>query len=380
MGRLPIAGCALLLIASHAARAQVAVSAHDGKQVREGDLVPGPFPDEVVTFGFGPEGPVILGRVSASGTLNGPPVSVAVAPDGRFALVANAQRPGPDGKLVPYGVVSLIDIADPKRPRLVQRLELPAGAMGVTLNRDASVALVSSAADDSISLLTIDHGASLRLISSIRLEPKSEPRDVIFAPDGRHAYAVRFGDARLTELAVSRKQLTRVRDIPVGVQPDGAIISRDGLYLYNTNFGGTALSGAAGAISSVDLRAGKMVAAIPVGQTPEHVALSPDGRLLLSVVGNGSAFTRTAANFATVTGRLRVYRVAGATLTQVAEAEIGHNCQGATFSDDARSILVQCAVEKDVTLFHFDGNSLTEGSAPLTFDARPGAIATAHSR
>ena len=191
---------------------------------------------------------------------------------------------------------------------------------------------------------------------------------------------VRFGDGKLSTLAIDKTEVRRAGEITVGINPDGAVISRDGRYLYNSNFGGTPLSGPAGAVSTVDLAKGEMVAAIPVGPTPEHVALSPDGKYLAAVIGNGSAFTRTAANFAEVTGRLKVFRAGGATLAPIAEAPIGHNCQGAAFSDDNRTILVQCAVEKTIAAFRFDGTVLTPVDAALSFDGRPGAIATAKSR
>jgi len=65
----------------------------------------------------------------------------------------------------------------------------------------------------------------------------------------------------------------------------------------------------------------------------------------------------------------------------VAEADTGHNCQGTTFSDDNKTVLMQCATEKDIEVFHFDGTSLTrDQGATLTFDSRPGAIATARTR
>lgn len=355
--------------------AQVFVSAHDGKQVRAGDAVPGPFPDEVVTLRLDRQGrPQVAGRVAAPATLNGPPVSVAVSADGRLALVAAAQRFGPDGKLQPHGLVSAIDVSRPARPRVLAAIELPAGTMGVSFvgrNR----ALVASAAAARVSLLAVERGGAMRVLAEVALEPGSEPRDVVVAPDRRSAYVVRFGDGRLTRLAIRGDSLTRDGDIPVGTNPDGAVIDRDGRFLYNSNFGGTPLSGSAGAVSAVDLRAGRMVAAVAVGPTPEHVALSRDGRHLAVVLGNGSAFTRTAPDFDRVLGRLAILRVAGARLEPVAEAPIGHNCQGAAFSDDGRTVLVQCAVEKSIAAFRFDGGRLTPVAGALTFDGRPGAIA-----
>ena len=374
--------CAALLLAGAApATAEIAISANDGKQVRAGDAVPGPFPDTIATIEFGLGAPRVVGQVAAPATLNGPPVSVAVSRRGGFALVASSQKFGADGKLVPYGIVSLIDVRRPAAPLVVASLETCAGAMGLSMTPGETLALVACASDDAVAIVEIVGGRDIRQIGTIRLEPKSEPRDVVIAPDGRSAYVVRFGDGKLTRLAIRGKVVTRADDIAVGPNPDGAIIARDGRYLYNTGFGGTSFSGSIGAIAIVDLRAGRMVGGVTVGQTPEHVTLSPDGRFLATVVGNGSAGTRTAANFATVLGRLKLFRVDGATLTPAAETPIGHNCQGAVFSGDGHTLLVQCAVEKSITAYRFDGTSLVpEPGDPLTFDARPGAIATARSR
>jgi DNA-binding beta-propeller fold protein YncE len=379
--KIVFSGVACLVLTSTPLAAQIFVSANDGKQVRAGDLVPGPFPDEVVTLTLDRGGtPRVIGRVTAPTTLNGPPVSVAVSRNGRLALVASSQRAGADGKLVPHGIVSAIDLRDPAQPRVIGQLELPPGTMGIGLLPDAKRALVASASDNSVSLIAIAANGSLQRLQTIALEAGSEPRDVVIARDGRSAYVVRFGDGLLTRLAIDSDGVRRTGDITVGKNPDGGVISRDGRFLYNSNFGGTSLSGTAGAISAVDLARGEMVAGIAVGPTPEHVTLSPDGRYLAAVIGNGSAFTRTAANFAEVTGRLKVLQVDGARLVAVAEAPIGHNCQGAAFSDDGRTILVQCAVEKTIGSFRFDGKTLTPVETALSFDARPAAIATAKSR
>ncbi len=109
--------------------------------------------------------------------------------------------------------------------------------------------------------------------------------------------------------------------------------------------------------------------------------MSPDGKYIAVTILNGTASVRSAPNFATVLGKLKIYAVNGPRLSFVAEADTGHNCQGTNFSYDNRTILLQCATEKDISMYRFDGRALTRDmGATLTFDARPGAIATARSR
>jgi hypothetical protein len=68
-------------------------------------------------------------------------------------------------------------------------------------------------------------------------------------------------------------------------------------------------------------------------------------------------------------------------LVPVAETRTGRWCQGAVWSADEEQVLLQCSLRKQLELYRFDGHSLTAAPAHfITLDARPGAIATAHSR
>ena len=78
--------------------------------------------------------------------------------------------------------------------------------------------------DDTITLFTIKD-RQLTQGGQVKLEAKAEPRDVLIAPDGKTAYALRFGDGKVTKLTIKGDQLTRVADFDVGVQPDGGSIS-----------------------------------------------------------------------------------------------------------------------------------------------------------
>jgi hypothetical protein len=81
-------------------------------------------------------------------------------------------------------------------------------------------------------------------------------------------------------------------------------------------------------------------------------------------------------------GLLQIYGVQGTTLARLAEMQSGARCQGAEFSANNRTALLQCAMTQAVEVYRFDGKAgLTrDKAATLTFDARPGAIAVAASR
>ena len=130
-----------------------------------------------------------------------------------------------------------------------------------------------------------------------------------------------------------------------------------------------------------DLATGRLVASVVVGPTPEHVVLSADGRYIAVVVANGTASVRSDPKFDQVLGLLKVFAVGDGTLTQVAQADTGHWGQGATIAADNKLILLQCAAEREIEVFRFDGKSLVQDkSATIPMGARPGSISTAFSR
>jgi hypothetical protein len=120
---------------------------------------------------------------------------------------------------------------------------------------------------------------------------------------------------------------------------------------------------------------------LPVGKTSEHVQLSPDGKFALVVLANGAPYVKTDPRYDSVNGILKVLAVGPGTLTEIAHADSCHWAQGATWSDDGTLILQQCAGERTILVYRFDGHSLVQDkSATLSFESRPGAIATQHSR
>jgi len=122
----------------------------------------------------------------------------------------------------------------------------------------------------------------------------------------------------------------------------------------------------------------RAIDSVNVGLIPEGIALSPDGAYLAVMVMNGSNLARASPFFRDY-GLLKIMRVTGPKLTPIAEARIGHWCEGIVWSRNQRTVLVQCMNEKDIQVFGFDGRSLTSQPA-ITVNGGPAGIRTAERR
>jgi DNA-binding beta-propeller fold protein YncE len=365
-----------LVLTSGAAFADLAVSGNDGKQVRAGDGLPmKPTPDSVSVISYSSsDAPKVIGTLAVCGTILGPPLAITMAPDYSFALATCPQKVGADGKNVADNSVNVIGLDDPTHPKLLQTVEAGAGATAIALR--GNTVLVTGVGDDSVTLFTVKD-RSLTRGGAVILEAKAEPRAVFIARDSKTAWALRFGDGKVTKLAIKGDQLSRLADFDLGAQADGGALTADGHYLIANLFGGVPGKTDKGATVLFDTKTSKTVDVQEVGALPEHVAISPDGKFAAIVVGNGSATVKNAKNYDSVFGKLVIFNIARGRLEHVTDAALGHACQGAVWSADGKRLLVQCSVERDIRTLDFDGKVLTPHSdMTLTFESRPGAMAT----
>jgi DNA-binding beta-propeller fold protein YncE len=373
-----------LALSPLAAGARLAISANDGKQLVKGDPV-GLTPDSVSVIDLGRYPPRVLGSVQVPASMIGPPAAVAVGRGEKFAIVTAAQKFNPADPMNPAAddKVSVIDLTNPSRPKVLQTVQAGAGASGVSINPAGTLVLVAAKGEDAIIVFTLT-GNRLAPAGRVDLDKGAAPTDVVFAPDGRMAYAVGNGNTKIMELSVEGSKVVRTgNDVATGRAPYGAVVTADGNWLINTNVGGALVPDGlhVGTLTMVDLKAHKVALSLPVGRTPEHVLFSPDGKYIALVLANGAATVKTDHLYGSVVGILKVFAVGAGTLSEVAHADSGHWCQGATWSDDGRTILQQCATERAIMVYRFDGTTLVQDqAATVVFESRPGAIATEHSR
>ena len=364
--RIPLVALALLI--PSAARAQVAVSANDGRAV----LVDGttgvaasPAPDTVTILDLSTSPPRIAGEVRAPTSVVGPPQSVAIAPDRSIALVTAALMidPADHTKTVPNDIVTVINLrASP--PAVLATLHAGHQPSGVSINPAGTLALVANRADGTVSVFTIA-GTTVTPAGIVDLGARdSGPSHVVFTPDGRRAFVTRNTDSLVSILTVAGSTVTYAKqDIVAGLKPYGIDVTPKGDVAVVANIG-VGMAGGVDTVSVIDLTTTppRAVNHVTVGPVPEGMAISPDGRYVALTVMNGSNAAATSPLFHDF-GLLKILRLDGSSLAPVTEAKIGQWCQGVAWHPDGRSLLVQCMVEHAIRTFRFDGTRLTPGPA-----------------
>jgi DNA-binding beta-propeller fold protein YncE len=287
----PLLAAALSLVLVETGHAQIAVSANDGKQVLDDGaqvVPPQARPDSVSLIDLSASPPRLVGQVAAPTSVIGPPSSVAVAPDGSFALVTAARKidPANPAAIVPDDIVSVIDL---KALKVTATLRAGAGASGVSINRAGTLALVANRSEGTVSVFTLAGGVAAPAGKVKVGDPDSSPAMVIFFDGDRRALVSRDHDHRIVQLSIDGANVTLT---PVGLAP--------GLRPYQIDTDGPrrfAVSGNIGGggrdvdtVSLIDLAppVPVVVDTVAVGLTPEGLKMSPDGRYVAVNVNEGS--------------------------------------------------------------------------------------------
>lgn len=358
------------------AQAQVAVSANDGKQVLVdgAQVVPDrPTPDSVTLFDL--QSLRVLATLPVPTSVIGPPSSVAIAPDGRFALVTASRKISPiDPKaIVPDDVVSVIALG--ASPRVSATLHAGAGASGVSISPAGDLALVANRSEGTVSVFAIDRDGVLAKTQTLTLgEAKSAPAMPIFYDGGRHALVTRDGDHRISILAIEGGRARLLPEtLAPGLRPYEITTAGDRRYAVSANIGGGGRDIDTLALIDLSGPTPRVIDVVAIGLTPEGVRMAPDGRHVAVNVNNGSNAS-PASPFHHPSGRLQVWKIEDNRLRLVTTAPVGGWGQGVAWSRDGHMVLAQVMVEKRIEAFAFDGRRLKPGGV-LPLEPGPAAIA-----
>jgi DNA-binding beta-propeller fold protein YncE len=308
-----------------------------------------------------PEAPKIVANLKLENSIVGPPVNLAISPNGAIALVADSMTVDDDNgtrKMVPTDKLFVIDMkANP--PKLAQTLTLGKQPSGLSFSPKGDMALVCNRADGTISILKID-GSNVTQTGTVQVA--AGVSQVVFTPDGKHALAVKSPDNAVAVLNVDGDKVTydKASDIPTYLFPYNIVVTPDGkLAITADNGHGGSSDGSLDDTTVIDLEGAHPHAInhVTVGDAPEGLAISPKGNLaaVLNVDGSNSKN----AWFYHPSGSVTVLHVQGNTVTPIKTVKVGAFPEAIAFTPDGSYIYVGNYTDQDVSILKVDGTNVT---------------------
>ena len=355
---------------------QVFVAADDGKQI----LIDGvqtvplhPAADTVTVFTLKGDRPHVLATLTAPSSVIGPPCSVAISPDGRYAIVTAAKKVAADpSQIAPDDTVTVIALKD--RPHIVQSTKAGAGASGVAFSPDGRRVLIANRAAGTVSLFGFDAGR-LTLLDTLDLgNVTAAPASALFLADGKRALLTRDGDNQVSLLTMTGDKLM-LDPQPVMSSPRPYEVTSGRARRYAVVGSVDGVGTKIDAISLIDLsgRRPTVIDTEIAGVTVEGVRMSADSRYIAATVTNGTNMPHTAPTWRALS-ELQIWTIRAGKLVRLASAPMGPWAQGAAWSRDDRRIVVESMDAGLIQVFGFDGRHLSHRTdLPVTPD--PAGIA-----
>jgi DNA-binding beta-propeller fold protein YncE len=312
-----------------------------------------------------PEMPKISASLPIKNSIVGPPVNVALTPDGTLALVADSIDVIKDGdvlKQMPDSKVHVIDLkVEP--PRVVTSLSLGKQPSGLDISAKGDLALVANRGEGTVSLLSIS-GTQVTLTDTLTLGSAADQvAAVAFTPDGRRALAVKFASHKVSVLEVrDGKLLYDKLDLPTGPWPYNVAVAPSGrIALTGDNGNAGASDGSVDTVSVVDLEATppRIVDRVVVGDGPEGLAISPRGDLAAAAILRGGNSAKT-AYFYNAAGTVAILKIDGKQISRLKDIEVGGLPEPVCFTPDGRYLYVGNYLDQDFSILKVEGTDVTD--------------------
>ncbi|HTI83301.1 MAG TPA: YncE family protein [Acetobacteraceae bacterium] len=322
-----------------------------------------------------PEEPKIVATLKLENSIVGPPVNMAISPNGAIALVADSMTVVDDNgarKMAPTDKLFVIDMkANP--PKLAQTLTLGKQPSGLSFSPKGDLALVCNRADGTLSILKID-GSNVTQTGTVQISPGVS--QVVFTPDGKHALALKSPDNKVAVLDVDGDKVTYNKlDITTNIFPYNIVVSPDGrLAITADNGNGGSSDGNADTATVIDLEGPHphAIAHVTVGDAPEGLAISPKGNLAAVLNVDGSNMKQ--AWFYHPTGSVTVLHIQGTTVTPIKTVKVGAFPESVAFTPDGRYIYVGNYTDQDFSILKVDGTNVTDTGKLFKVPGHPAAM------
>ena len=215
LGLLALA--AALMAPAAGARAQLIISGNDEKQTWDstGKQINNPPGNDTVSIIdiSNRTKPRIVASLPLMNTVVGPPVNLAITPDQHLALVANSLdwvKDGDSWKGSPDNKLYVIDLTT-SPPKQIATVELGKQPSGMAINRAGNLALVANRADDTISVLSIS-GKEVKVVDTVSVSSggpnKEQPSAIAITPDGKRALVAKFAAHKVGLLTIDGTKVT----------------------------------------------------------------------------------------------------------------------------------------------------------------------------
>jgi len=157
--------------------------------------------------------PRIVTSLQLENSIVGPPTNLAITPDNKLALVANSLDVVKDGdnlKNVPDNKVYVIDLtASP--PGMIATVQTGKQPSGLAINHAGNLALVANRAENSVSVLSIS-GKNVSVVGTVALArpdtPSQQVSAVAITPDGKRALVAKTGANKMAPLNIDGTTVT----------------------------------------------------------------------------------------------------------------------------------------------------------------------------
>ena len=327
-----------------------------------------------------PAKPALIGEVALENSLVGPPTNLALTPDQRLALVANAVHSkraanGAGWETVPAEEVFVVDLT--ARPiTLIGTVKVGTQPSGLAIDRTGRIALVANRVSKSITVLSI-RGKNVTVTDTLTMDDAVTA--VAITPDGRHALVTKFLAHKVAQLSISPEgKLTDDKhDLPVGLYPWNVAITPDGKRALVNNFGTeTGSDGNADSVTVIDFTnsPARVVQHLTVGDAPEGLALSQKGGFAAVSLLQGSYDAPRGAWFRHDTGRVAVLKLAAGGVSVASESDVGGLPEGVGMSPDGRYVYAGNFANSTLSILTVDANGVITGRYDMPLPGPPASL------